>query len=309
MRGCAMEHSSKSQAAFTVTDEAAELIKRRDVLLASEPRLRGRALADRLGVSEAQILMLERGRSACLLRSEWPEILGKVHLLGTVMAFTRNDSVLHQKIGRYGEVILENGRALVVGEEINLRPFFERWRYGFAVREGILKSLQFCDRFGKAVHKIYLLDDSDSRAFDELVESFECKRHEIAPAVERRPNIIGKRLDFAIDIESFWSEWDAQRDLHEFTRLLKRRALRHIHAFRLAGDERARQLSAKTFGRAVEMAAERTVPIVVQIENEGAVQIHAGPLTNVTRNRRWLNVIDPTFNFHLFEEAIVETWA
>ena len=26
-------------------------------------------------------------------------------------------------------------------------------------------------------------------------------------------------------------------------------------------------------------------------------------------NGRWFNVIDPAFNFHLFEEAIVETWA
>jgi putative hemin transport protein len=68
-------------------------------------------------------------------------------------------------------------------------------------------------------------------------------------------------------------------------------------------------LSAPAFGRALAIVAERAVPIILQIESGGAVQMHAGTVINVSSNGRWLNVIDPTFNFHLFEEAIVETWA
>src|SRR5271154_4536113 len=91
-----------------------ELVDGRDALLAAEPTLRGRTLADRLGVSEAQILMLECGHSACILRPEWPEIIGKVSSLGTVMAFTRNEWILHEKIGRYGGVSMnDSGNAVV----------------------------------------------------------------------------------------------------------------------------------------------------------------------------------------------------
>lgn len=57
------------------------------------------------------------------------------------------------------------------------------------------------------------------------------------------------------------------------------------------------------------MAAERAAPVVIQIENCGAIQMHAGTISNVSHSGRWLNVIDPTFNLHLFEEAVAETWA
>lgn len=91
-----------------------ELIDHRGALLVAEPKLRGRALAQRLGVSEAQLLLLERGCSSHL-RSAWPAIIGKLRSLGTVMAFTRNECVLHEKIGSYGEVILNgSGTALVI---------------------------------------------------------------------------------------------------------------------------------------------------------------------------------------------------
>lgn len=57
------------------------------------------------------------------------------------------------------------------------------------------------------------------------------------------------------------------------------------------------------------MTAERAAPVVIQIENQGAIQMHAGTVSNVGTNGRWLNVIDPAFNLHLFEEAVAETWA
>jgi putative hemin transport protein len=313
-----MDRTSKTQAgrdASTTEGEAMvineELLERRDALLGAEPKLRGRALADRLGVSEAQILMLECGHSAFILRPEWPEIIDKVSSLGTVMAFTRNEWILHEKIGRYGGVSMnDSGNAVVVGEEINLRMFFDQWRFGFAVQEGILKSLQFFDRSGSAVHKIYLLDDSDPRAFDRLVQAYEWRPADLPLAIERHPRIDGgPTLDSATYVESFWSDWDSQRDLHAFSALLMRYGLKRSHAFRLAGDKRARQLPARMFERSLKMAAERQAPIVVQIESRGAVQMHAGTVTNVSGNGRWLNVIDPTFNLHLFEDAVAETWA
>jgi hypothetical protein len=71
-----MDHASKlqtSKGGSSVTNGAAhrepELIDRREALLGSEPNLRGRAVADRLGVSEAQLLMSDRGGSVRFLRA------------------------------------------------------------------------------------------------------------------------------------------------------------------------------------------------------------------------------------------------
>lgn len=301
-------NASASESEAIATSE--ELIERRDSLLAAEPKLRGRALALRLGVSEAQLLLLDCGRSTHRLRSEWLEIIRGISGLGTVMAFTRNEWILHEKIGRYSDLSLHaSGKAMVVGEEIYLRLSFDQWRFGFAVKEGILRSLQFFDRFGSAVHKVYLLDDSDPKAFDSLVHAYACRPDDIRVVIETPPPVpVQHHLGFAIDIESFWSDWDSQGDLHEVGNLLARYGLRHVHAFRLAGDKRARQLPTRAFARSLEMAAERATPLVIQIENRGVIQMHAGTISNVSRSGRWLNIIDPTFNLHLFEEAVAETW-
>lgn len=181
-------NASTSDSETIVINE--ELIERRDELLAAEPKLRGRALALRLGVSEVQILLLDCGRSTRFLRPEWQEIIRGVSSLGMVMAFTRNEWILHEKIGRYSDLSLhDSGKAMVVGEEINLRLSFDQWRFGFAVKEGILRSLQFFDRFGSAVHKVYLLDDSDPKAFDRLVDAYECRPDDFRLVVETPPPV------------------------------------------------------------------------------------------------------------------------
>src|SRR5277367_3016894 len=136
--------------------------------------------------------------------------------------------------------------------------FFDQWRFGFTVKEGILKSLQFFDSFGSAVHKVYLLDGSDPRAFDRLVEAYEWRPADLPPAIERHPRLSGcPTLDSATYVESFWSNWDSQCDLHGFGALLMRYGLSRSHAFRIAGDKRARELPARMFERSLKMAAER----------------------------------------------------
>lgn len=286
-----------------------ELVAQRDALLAREPRLRGRLLADRLGVSEARVLMLERAGAARALRPEWSEIIGAVAGLSRVMAFTRNDWVLHEKIGSYGEVVPgDSGWATVLGEEISLRLFFEQWRFGFAVREGILNSLQFFDRFGAAIHKIYLLDCSDERSFGRLVGAYGCDSEDVQRRIECVPADGEGGFVSASEMERFRADWDMPREIHEFAGLAARYRLQRIQAYQLAGSDRARRLPPRLFGRALAAAAERAVPIVVLIENHGAVQLHAGAVINVSRRGSWLNVVDPTFNLHVFEDAVAETW-
>lgn len=69
-----------------LTDE--ELINRRDAPLDAEPELRGRALADGLGISEAQVLFLEDGYCVRVLQPCWLAILGQLRSLGTVSAIS-----------------------------------------------------------------------------------------------------------------------------------------------------------------------------------------------------------------------------
>src|SRR3546814_20008220 len=62
---------------------------------------------------------------------------------------------------------------LVLNRDVDLRIFFSRWHFGFAVTETAhgapRHSLQFFDRDGLAVHKIYLREESDAEAYEAVV--------------------------------------------------------------------------------------------------------------------------------------------
>jgi putative hemin transport protein len=45
------------------------------------------------------------------------------------------------------------------------------------------------------------------------------------------------------------------------------------------------------------------------VSNRGIVQIHTGPVSNITPMGPWLNVMDPTFHLHLRADHIAEAWA
>jgi putative hemin transport protein len=47
---------------------------------------------------------------------------------------------------------------------------------------------------------------------------------------------------------------------------------------------------------------------MVFVGNPGCIQIHTGTVTNLKRMGPWFNVLDPTFNLHLREDAIDSAW-
>ena len=106
----------------------------------------------------------------------WGAILERLPTLGYVMALTRNEHCVHERKGRYREVGIFGTMGSVVGPDIDLRFFLNRWHSGFAMREesahGPRESLQFFDRDGTAVHKVYLQAESDRAAFETLVADF-----------------------------------------------------------------------------------------------------------------------------------------
>ena len=104
-------------------------------------------------------------------------LLAGLGAVGEVMALTRNESAVHEKIGVYDKVVTGNHNAMVLGSDIDLRIFPKIWAHGFAVekRDGdaIRRSLQFFDERGDAVHKVHLRDASNLYAYQKLVASLD----------------------------------------------------------------------------------------------------------------------------------------
>src|SRR5690606_22849342 len=100
-------------------------------------------------------------------------ILLGLEAVGEVMALTRNESAVHEKIGVYEKVQPGAHASVVLGEQIDLRVFPKVWAHGFAVekRDGddIRRSLQFFDEAGEAIHKVHLRPASNLYAYQKLV--------------------------------------------------------------------------------------------------------------------------------------------
>ncbi|THF60571.1 hemin-degrading factor [Pseudothauera nasutitermitis] len=299
----------------TVTEPASaaagKLDERYRRLIAAEPGLRIRDAAERLGSSELALLRLGHGGEATLLGGDFAALLQEAGSLGRVMALTRNACCVHERKGVYEKfAFYAEGVGLTVGKDIDLRLFMRHWRHGVAVEqtrgERRARSLQFFDADGHAVHKIHLLEDSDTGAFARLVA-----RHAGRPPPAAAPDEAAEPLltDEALaDAGVFHAEWDALRDTHDFAGLLKRHHLDRRAAFRLAGPRRAERLDRLAHRAVFGGAQAQGLAIMVFVGNRGCIQIHTGPVVHLRQTGDWFNVLDPDFNLHLLEPLVDQAW-
>ena len=281
-------------------------------LKAAEPGLRPRDGAARLGVTEAELVAARCGDGVQRLGGPWSEVVRKLPGLGTVMALTRNESVVHEKVGCFGNISLSENMGLVLNEDIDLRIFFDHWHAGFAVteetRSGTRRSLQFFDADGTAVHKVYLRDESDANAYERLIRQHRHADQSPDQAVRARLEAPAERPDAEIDRQELRRRWRALRDPHDFHSLLQEVGVARVQALRLAGGESARRVGDDSFRVALEKAAACSLPIMVFAGSPGVIQIHSGPVCRLRRTGPWYNVLDPRFSLHLREDRIASAW-
>ncbi len=279
----------------------------------SEPGLRARDLAERLGVSEGELVASRCGDGIVRLEGPWPALIHELPTLGRVMVLTRNGSCVHEKKGTFANIELGAVMGVVLDEAIDLRLFLNHWKHGFAVTEEsrgrTLQSLQFFDGDGRAVHKVYFTDDSHHDAWRSLVArhaaGVQSPLLEVHAVAEPLPGVLG---DEAVQVESLRAGWRAMRDPHDFFALLKKHKVTRTQALRLVGREFARPVDNASIRTVLESAAASVLPIMVFVGSPGVVQIHTGPVVNIKAMGPWLNVLDEDFNLHLREDHIAESW-
>lgn len=251
------------------------------------------------------------------LRGPWVELLQKLEPCGPLLALTRNAAVVHEKTGVYTQVSATGHVGLALGEAIDLRLFFDRWHAGFAVTEDAARpenppslSLQFFDRHGTAVHKIFAREASDRAALQAVVDA----HRNPGRAVRFEPELpaAAPKPDDSVDASALTRDWAAMTDTHQFFGLLRKHGVERQQSFRLMEHrftERAAPLAVRAL---LQEASMEATPIMVFVGSPGCIQIHTGPVSRVEpmdiRGVPWLNVLDPGFNLHLREDAIANAW-
>ena len=283
---------------------------------------RARDIADSLGISEGEAIAAHAGShgqalKAVPLKGPWVELLQALELCGPLMALTRNESVVHEKTGVYQDISATGHMGLALGEEIDLRLFFGRWHAGFAVLEPAsdpqyppLRSLQFFDRHGVAVHKVFTRPQTDLEAFQDIADQFsdEAARCEFTPA----PPKPAPKPDAELDAAGLLQGWREMTDTHQFFGLISRFGVERQQAFRLVEGEFTERADTSIVRSLLDAAAACGASIMVFVSSSGCIQIHSGPVLRIrpmtTPTARWLNVLDEGFNLHLREDRIANAW-
>ena len=281
---------------------------------AENPKMRERDIAAQLGVSEAALVAAECGLTAVRIDADANRFLSRVEELGEVMALTRNESAVHEKIGVYEKITTGEMASIVLGSEIDLRVFPSAWAHAFAVTKTdeqgeARKSLQFFDKWGNAVHKVHLRPESNVAAYDKIVADFRLDDQSQEFAADASVHATDDRPETVVDVTELRDRWTKMTDTHQFHGMLRKLKIGRRTALHAVGDDLAWRLDHAGIEMVMRGSAEIELPIMCFVGNRGVIQIHSGPVANIATMGPWLNVMDPSFHLHLRRDHIAELWA
>lgn len=307
-----MRTTGKSEAPISIMTEKPSPSAIRQAS-ADNPKMREREHATQLGISEAEFVAAWcGGHGATRIDVRISDVLTGLKDVGEVLALTRNESAVHEKVGVYENPAVYEKASIVLGPDIDLRIFQDRWVHGFAVEKGageeLRRSLQFFDAAGEAVHKVHLRPASVLEAYEALVASLRSGDQQpslavVAPASdEAKP---GK----CASVEELRNSWSRMTDVHQFHGMLRDLNVERQQAIRMVGEDYAWQLDNASLTTLLEKAAGQAVPIMCFVGNKGCIQIHSGPVGKIAPFGPWINVLDEGFHLHVRTDHLAELWA
>lgn len=281
--------------------------------LEQHPKSRTLQVAHALDVSEAELVFSRVGDDATLLRPDWKALLEGLPAVGPVMCLTRNEHVVHERIGPYERVEVTPHMAGIYGQHIDQRLILARWATAIATpvetRRGVLQSVQVFDGAGTAVLKLYAREATDPAAWEALIASLAVQRDDLPPALEVRPlPARPDRPDEDVDAEGMRAAWAAMQDTHEVHPLLRRLQVGRLQATRLLGAQWATPVDPSSLQTLLEGCAADEEPIMIFVGNTGSIQIHSGLVRRIVVMGDWLNVMDPDFNLHVHSPELHTAW-
>ena len=279
---------------------------------AENPKLRERDIAASLGISEAALVAAEVGLTAVRIDANPNKLLERAPELGVVMALSRNESAVHEKIGIYENVQTGEKTSLTLGENIDLRIFNWVWAHAFAVTktdgDNVRRSLQYFDKSGEAIHKVHLRPESNLEAYEKVVADLRLDDQSQEFVAQPFTKLAAGRTE-GFDVAELRDHWSKMMDTHDFFGMLRKLDIDRRAAVQNVGPDFAWKLADGVTEEFFRKSVETKMNLMCFVGNRGIVQIHTGPIGNTQPMGPWLNVMDPTFHLHLRTDHIAEVWA
>lgn len=270
-------------------------------------KIRAREAAKQLGVSEAQYVALGEADEVSALNKQFSSLLEQLSGAGELMALTRNDCMVFEHHGRYERFSYMRNTMIVQGSGVDLRLRLGTWAYGFKVNEKGRVSLQFFNNYGQAVHKIYVTKQTDSDAFNSIVDTYLVPLTSPDLAIKEAPKPVLPQASKLLDVSALRVDWQRLENAHHFQALLKAYKLTRPLAYQHL-PESATPISVHTLKPVLEAICEQQLEVMIFVSNVGAVQVHNGKIHKLLEMGPWFNVLDEKFNLHAQLESVDCAW-
>lgn len=286
-----------------------EILAKYELAKKENPGLRFRDLSSIVGVSEGELLSSVDDHNVLLIDISMTELVKKLSSLGYVMALSRNNSSVMESKGNYPSPQIMGNMGITLGK-LDFRLFLSDWKYAYAVEKEqggrILKSIQFFDKAGDAVHKVYLQESSNFTAYEQILKDYGKQDYDIMEVEVKTIKEYSKPN--SIDYSKLEADWSELKDTHDFVELLRRYNLKRIDALKIIKDEYAKKISNGTIVDLLFDVSIDKIPIMIFTSNTGIVHIYSGEVQNIKLIENWINVLDPEFNLHFRTDTIGETY-
>lgn len=242
------------------------------------PDLRPLELAEKLGVTEAELVACRVGYGVTRLAEDSiADIYLTLPEVGPITALSQNCACIHENNASF-KTIHRNRNLINIGaDNLNLQAYIGCFSYAFAVIEEshgkMLESIQFFDAYGRAVHKIYRQPNTNQKLWNRLINTF--------TAWDQVPFIIIRA---------------GQRQALDLT---LRQQIKKSELSSMADNSTAEYLLYKL--------STSSLPVMIQTNTDGLLQINSGSICNVKKMGCWLNILDNDFNLHLRYDLIDKT--
>ncbi|MGH1414752.1 MAG: hemin-degrading factor [Pelagimonas sp.] len=275
-------------------------------------KLRPRDLADDLGIHEAELLAAQVGQEVTKIEAHPNLLIPEVEALGAVMALTRNDSCVIEKVGPYVDYRPGDHASMIFSPTIDLRFFPAQWVHAFACEQptdaGVKRSIQVFDAAGDAVHKIHLRPESNHDAWAGLVGGLDLRDTNRQLELEPRKPVEAAKSN-SKNLTILRQEWERLTDTHQFLRLCSKLKMNRLGAYRIAGRPFVRPLAVGAVNKMFEQVQKTGIEFMFFVGNQGCIEIHSGPIGRLVEMGPWQNILDPGFDMHLRSDHIAEVWA
>ncbi|BAW80561.1 hemin-degrading family protein [Candidatus Nitrosoglobus terrae] len=239
------------------------------------------------------------------------DLIKELPQLGRVKVVTDNGCVAQENIGQCQTIKLWNHEGLIQGDRLNLKLFLNHWHYGFAVQEslddGFYYGLQFFNRDGSSVHKIYLTADSNREAYERLVNCYRSVDQELRRSIAPVPRL-PQRADKEIDVDLLRQSWLDFQDIRDLSALFKNFGITRIQGLGLVGSDLATPIALSDVWLLIEALRDIAQRVTFCVGNLGAVQTYVGVIKYLFSTRFSYTLLDVDFTLQIERMHVTSAW-